>query len=273
MLTADRQTIKMADARKKRIVLTLEQKINAIKRLDQGTPAYKIASEMGVGKTQIQSLRKRKAELMTDYENNVPAESKRRRYLTGNEEINELTLKWVHDAVSRRINVTGPLIQAKALEFAQSLNKTDFRASKGWLESFKQRNNLVYGTMSGERGDVNIKCVDDWKNKLSELCDGYDEKDILNMDETGLFFKDTSRQTFHFKGDDCAGGKRSKERITVLLCASSTGEKFKPLVIGKSKQPRCFKNIKPEQLPVHYYYNKKAWMNSMIYEDYLKKTE
>ena len=33
------------------------------------------------------------------------------------------------------------------------------------------------------------------------------------------------------------GGKRSKERITVLLCASSAGEKFKPLVIGKSKQP------------------------------------
>ena len=78
--------------------------------MDQGTPAYKIASEMGVGKPQIQLLRKRKAELMTDYKNNVPAESKRRRYLTGNEEINELTLKWVKDAVSRRINVPGPLI-------------------------------------------------------------------------------------------------------------------------------------------------------------------
>jgi len=126
MLTADQQTNKVAHTKIKRIVLTLEQKINAIKRLDQGTPAYKIASEMGVGKTQIQLLRKHKAELMTDYENNVPAESKRRRYLTGNEEINELTLKWVQDAVSRRINVTGPLIQAKALDFARSLNKTDF---------------------------------------------------------------------------------------------------------------------------------------------------
>ena len=85
---------------------------------------------MGVGKTQIQLLRKRKAELMTDYENNVPAESKRRWYLTGNEENNELTLKWVKDAVSGRINVTGPLIQAKALDFARSLNKTEFKASK-----------------------------------------------------------------------------------------------------------------------------------------------
>jgi hypothetical protein len=26
-----------------------------------------------------------------------------------------------------------------------------------------------------------------------------------------------------------------------------------------------------KSLPVHYYHNKKAWMNSSIYEDYLKK--
>lgn len=74
----------MADkARKKRIVLTLEEKIQAIKKLDAGTPAYKIAEEMGVGKTQIQTLRKRKADILSDFENNMPNSSKRRRYLTG----------------------------------------------------------------------------------------------------------------------------------------------------------------------------------------------
>jgi hypothetical protein len=125
--------------------------------------------------------------------------------------------------------------------------------------------------MSGERGDVNVESVEDWKKKLPNLCEGYDQKDIFNMDETDLFFKDTSRKTFHFKGDDCAGGKRSNERITVALCSSFSGEKLKPLVIGKSRAPRCFKNIKTESLPVHYYHNKKAWMNSSIYEDYLKK--
>lgn len=39
---------------------------------------------------------------------------------------------------------------------------------------------------------------------------------------------------------------RSKERITVGLCASMTGEKMTPLVIGKANKPRCFKKIKPE---------------------------
>jgi hypothetical protein len=42
-----------------------------------------------------------------------------------------------------------------------------------------------------------------------------------------------------------------------------TGEKIKPLLIGKSRQPRCFQ-IKPETSPVTYRYNKKAWMTSKL---------
>ena len=43
-----------------------------------GKPAYTIAEEFGVGKTQIQSLRKRKAEVLADSDNNVPGSCKRR---------------------------------------------------------------------------------------------------------------------------------------------------------------------------------------------------
>jgi hypothetical protein len=49
-----------------------------------------------------------------------------------------------------------------------------------------------------------------------------------------------------------------------------TGEKLQPLVIGKCRKPRCFKNIDPKNLPVSYRFNKKAWMTSAIYEDWLK---
>ena len=57
---------------------------------------------------------------------------------------------------------------------------------------------------------------------------------------------------FVFSGVDCAGGKRSKERITVSLCASMTGEKLKPLVIGKSAKPRAFNKRNINNLPVNY---------------------
>jgi predicted DNA-binding protein YlxM (UPF0122 family) len=254
----------------KRKVLTLQQKVDAIKLLDAGKAAYKIAEEFGVGKTQIQNLRKRKFDILSDYENNVPATSKRRKYTTGNEEINELTYEWFKSAIARRINVTGGLLKEKALKFAKDLNVDSFKASNGWLDSFTKRNNIVFSTMSGERGDVSDKTVEDWKSKLASLCEGFDSKDIFNMDESGLFFKDTTRKTFHQKGLDCAGGKRSKERITIALCASMTGEKLQPLIIGKCRKPRCFKNIDPKNLPVSYRFNKKAWMTSAIYEDWLK---
>jgi hypothetical protein len=41
-------------------------------------------------------------------------------------------------------------------------------------------------------------------------------------------------------------------------------EKLKLLVIGKSKQPRCFKKKNGASLPVTYEYNQKAWMLSTI---------
>ena len=113
--------------KQKRKLLTLEEKVQAIKLLDAGKPAYQVAEDFGVGKTQIQSLRKRKAEVLNDFENNVSGSTKRRRHVTGNEEINELCLEWFKDAVNRCINVTGPLLKEKALVYANDLGNTNFK--------------------------------------------------------------------------------------------------------------------------------------------------
>jgi len=40
-------------------------------------------------------------------------------------------------------------------------------------------------------------------------------------------------KTLAEKGDTVRGGKMAKERLTVLLCCSASGEKLKLLVIGK----------------------------------------
>lgn len=70
------------------------------------------------------------------------------------------------------------------------------------------------------------------------------------------------------KNETCHGGKFSKERLTILLAANASGtERFKPLVIGKFAKPRAFKNVK--SLPVDYRSNKKAWMNSDLFANWL----
>ena len=63
---------------------------------------------------------------------------------------------------------------------------------------------------SGERGYVNIEVVENWKVILPTISEGYKPCYIFNMDETGLFFRDTTKTTYFKKGEDCAGGKRSK---------------------------------------------------------------
>ena len=65
---------------------------------------------------------------------------------------------------------------------------------------------------------------------------------------------------------DVKGFKKAKDRITVGLAVNSTGgERLKPIVIHKSKQPRCFgKTFNPGSV-VSYYSNKKAWMCSEVH--------
>ena len=66
------------------------------------------------------------------------------------------------------------------------------------------------------------------------------------------------------------GSKKAMERVTVLCFSYLTGtDKCKLLVIGKSLRPRCFKNVNVDNLPVTYSANKKAWMTSQIFTEWL----
>lgn len=114
--------------------------------------------------------------------------------------------------------------------------------------------------------------VDEWKLLLPKILADHQPKDIFNVDEFGLFFNLLPDKTFTFRGETCHGGKRSKERLTVLAGANMDGsEKLPLLVIGKPKKPRCFKNIKV--LPCRYENNKTAWMTCAIFEQYLRSLD
>ncbi|XP_041376563.1 tigger transposable element-derived protein 4-like [Gigantopelta aegis] len=122
----------------KPIALTLEQRVEVIKKSEKDKlSARKIAEHFGVGRTQIDGILKRKAEVLADYDNNQPSDRKRQRKLTGNEDINILVWKWFQDATARRINVSGPLIKEKTLKFAEDLGIASFKVSNGWLDSCK----------------------------------------------------------------------------------------------------------------------------------------
>ena len=63
-------------------------------------------------------------------------------------------------------------------------------------------------------------------------------------------------------------GKFSKLRLTGLAASNAVGEKLPMFGIGKSANPRCFKHIK--SLPCKYRSQKKSWMNSEIFTNWVK---
>ena len=114
-------------------------------------------------------------------------------------------------------------------------------------------------TLSGEAADVSESVVEDWSRRLDSVCKGYWLQDIVNADETGFFYRALPTKSMSVKGEEARGGKKSKEKITVLLACSAEREKLMPFVIGHSANPRCFKGLASlECLPVSYSSNKKA---------------
>ncbi|XP_057290339.1 tigger transposable element-derived protein 4-like [Hydractinia symbiolongicarpus] len=106
---------------------------------------------------------------------------------------------------------------------------------------------------------------------LPTILSNYKLEDTFNADEFGLFYQCLPEKTYHLKGEKCSGGKKSKLRFTGMAAASATGEKLPMFVIGKSKKPRCFNNIK--HLPCQYTSQKKSWMNSEIFENWVRKLD
>ena len=96
------------------------------------------------------------------------------------------------------------------------------------------------------------------------------------MDQIGLFFKLLPDKALIEKTKSKKGGKKSKVRLTAAFFVNAAGKKVDELVIiWNSKKPGCFRTMKNNDLSrplgVHYFSNKKAWMNGEIMSKVLKR--
>ena len=83
--------------------------------------------------------------------------------------------------------------------------------------------------MSGYSAIVNPETVMDWKSKeLTKINGRYQPKDMVNVDETGLFCYLQSSKTLTYEGGFCHGGTKSKQRVTVVLGCNADGTEKLP---------------------------------------------
>ena len=59
-----------------------------------------------------------------------------------------------------------------------------------WINRFKNRRNIVFKKLHGEASSADLTAVSYWKdNVLDIISANFQDKDICNLDETGIFYK------------------------------------------------------------------------------------
>lgn len=166
---------------------------------------------------------------------------------------------------------SGDILREKAQQIWQRLPQyadqpcPDF--SSGWLKRFKLRYNIKQHTRHGEAGSVSESTEQEMKG-LQTIAGEFQEEDIYNMDETGLYWKMMPSRGLSAQAQP--GIKKEKARITLAFCVNATGsDRFPVWIIGKSKTPRALRNINFSTMGAQWRWNKKAWMNTTIMVEWL----
>ena len=155
-----------------------------------GKSGRALAVEYDISKNQACRIIHEKEAILKEIEDNPGIAEKSRLYIDRYEELNATVYDWFCKMRMQKMPISGPMLQEAALMFAQAYNFNNFKASNGWLESFRLKYCISCKKIVGDADIVDSYVVDAWKNKISELIDGYSPNEIYNLDETGLLFED-----------------------------------------------------------------------------------
>lgn len=118
------------------------------------------------------------------------------------------------------LEITGQMIQEKALQYAQHFEIKDFKATDRWLAVFKSR---IEFNVNRDENDEYQK-ISNWLELiLYPALEKVSPDDVFNMTEFGLFYRATPQQKLISSFDRCSEGRLSKERLTVLVGANMSG--------------------------------------------------
>lgn len=255
----------------KRISLTNAQRRQlCLDKEKKPTPtAGELASKYGIKEKTVSAVLLAKEKWLATNSNEYTAQLKRNRP-SKYENVERALWSWVKGALSSSLDINGAVLKKKAIGFAMLLSIEGFKASDGWIAKFKKKYNLREYTKHGEaKSAPSDEAIMQERLRVSQIISEYSLDDVWNADETGLFWKMDPARTL--ATGPLAGKKKNKERVTLLVACSLTGEKLPAVFVHKWKQPMCLRGINHNSLPVWYYWNKKSWMQISIFNDWLER--
>jgi hypothetical protein len=183
--------------------------------------------------------------------------------------------EWQQRMQHKKAIITGDILKSKAQELWKALPQYKEEPmptwSNGWLSGFKKRHNIKEYVSHGEGTSAEINAPErmEQMEAVRQECQAYLPQDIYNMDETGNCWKMLPNRTL--ATESSSGSKKAKDRVTLALTTNGDGShKLDPWLIGRFKNPRCFKNVNRQALGIHYRFNKTKWMTAVICLEFLQ---
>uniref|UniRef100_M3YLK3 JRK like n=1 Tax=Mustela putorius furo TaxID=9669 RepID=M3YLK3_MUSPF len=158
--------------KRKRVVLTIKDKLDIIKKLEDGGSSKQLAVIYGIGETTVRDIRKNKEKIIT-YASSSDSTSllAKRKSMKPSmyEELDKAMLEWFNQQRAKGNPISGPICAKRAEFFFYALGMDgDFNPSAGWLTRFKQRHSIREINIRNERlnGDEYLSIFRQWFDKI-----------------------------------------------------------------------------------------------------------
>lgn len=251
--------------------VSLKEKWEAVKRMEEGDNSLAIAKDLGVSQRVIYQWISVKDKIKKWYETSPEhAVGVNRKNLSQvyNQQLDEVVYLWYVECVKQGIPVTGPMIRVKAMELNEQLGAGwPFQASDGWLSKWKKRRGIVVSPEQrfGDEHPVRL---------FTEKFMTYAEQEHLTADqvficsEAFLCYKLLPTKIFGSGNEIKTEFPNMGDRISIVTCCNATGTLKLPLIVISKDEEELDHNADLKMQYVSYKSQKLAWMDNDIFRDW-----
>ncbi|BFY99809.1 hypothetical protein BsWGS_02849 [Bradybaena similaris] len=262
--------------KRKRKSITLEMKLDVLRRYDRGERTADIERLLGLNESTLRSIRDNAAKIRESSKTATTLSAYRVTISRCSimEQMEKRLVTWLEEQNGNNVYVNNATVKDVAKRMYDELRNSNpdvdakpFNASSGWFERFKVRHGF-YKSKTVDGSSAVEKFQDVFKAVVDE--NGYSPKQVFNLRETGLYWKRMPGETFLSTDQEAGIGlKPQNDRCMLLLGGNASGDyRIKPLLVYHTETPKVLKGYSKTHLPVVWRSSKKGYITSKVFLDY-----
>ena len=238
--------------RRKRVVLTIEDKLDILKLIDKSVSYHVIAEKYSIGKSTVGDIKKNRDKIMKFQQDATDMGMKKKAKtmkLGEDRKLEEALYIWFRQKRMEGAPVSGPMLQVKARELNELLQgRRDFTASDGWKWRFCQCYGIRQLSMQGEKLSSNEGSTKEFVEEFRKFfhVKQLSLHQVFNCNESGLNYRLLPEATLAVRNQKnesrsmCAPTPRARLSCRCKLSAKPSGlvlqGRWSPLAASKLLQ-------------------------------------